>query len=98
MQLALLDALLGIGIVYALFNGMEATTIAGMSVTLVFAFQLTTEVVLLSATLALGLGLVGGLVATLRASRIPVTQALVRRQLNSSGTVHATNCNFSTPG
>jgi ABC-type antimicrobial peptide transport system permease subunit len=50
-----------------------------MNVTLVFAFQLTTKIVLWSVALALGLGLVGGLMATVRASRLPVTQALVRR-------------------
>lgn len=79
MLLALLGAAIGTGIVYALFNGLEASTSGSMNVTLVFAFQLTTKTVLWSVALALGLGLVGGLMATLRASRIPVTQALARR-------------------
>ncbi len=79
MLLALLGAAIGTGTVYALFNGMEASTRGGMNVTLVFAFQLTTKIVLGSVALSLGLGFVGGLMATVRASRIPVTQALVRR-------------------
>ena len=79
MLLALLGAAIGTGTVYALFNGMEASTRGAMNVTLVFAFQLTSKIVLWSVALSLGLGFVGGLMATVRASRLPVTQALVRR-------------------
>ena len=69
--LALPGALLGCGLGWMLFNGLEASPFG-------FSFQLavTPDLALIGIAWALTMGLVGGLLPALRAALIPVTEAL----------------------
>ena len=69
--LALPGALLGGALAWIFFNGMSASPFG-------FSFQLavTPHLALIGIAWALAMGLVGGLLPALRASRVPVTTAL----------------------
>jgi putative ABC transport system permease protein len=69
--LALPGALLGGGLAWIFFNGLSASPFG-------FSFQLavTPSLVVLGIGWALGMGLLGGILPALRATRVPVTTAL----------------------
>jgi len=78
---ALLLGLIGgvVGGVIALlwFNGMQTTTLNWQSFSQVtFAFAITPALLVTGITYALLLGLVGGMLPSVRAARLPITQAL----------------------
>ena len=78
---ALLLGLIGgvVGGVIALlwFNGMQTTTLNWQSFSQVtFAFAITPALLVTGVTYALLLGLVGGMLPSVRAARLPITQAL----------------------
>jgi putative ABC transport system permease protein len=69
----------GVGglIAYAWFNGMQTSTLNWQSFSQVtFAFAVTPTLLATGLTYALLLGLVGGLLPSFRAARLPITQAL----------------------
>jgi putative ABC transport system permease protein len=75
--LALAGGALGASAAWALFDGYRAATLNWDSFSQVtFAFDVTPELLLQGAILALVLGLVGGLFPAVRAARLPVTAAL----------------------
>jgi putative ABC transport system permease protein len=75
--LATIGGLLGAGIAYALFNGYTVSTLAGGSFTqTAFAFAVTGEIVQQGMTLALIVGLIGGLFPAWNAARRDITEAL----------------------
>jgi len=75
LLLSLLGASLGAAISWVLFNG--DTVMLGDSVSsLVFKMQVTPALLGLGMTLAVGVGLIGGLFPAVRAARLPVATAL----------------------
>jgi putative ABC transport system permease protein len=76
MLLALAGGVLGAGIAWAVFNGYTVSTLGANFSQVVFRFQVTPELLLHGLQWALAIGFVGGLFPALRASNLPVTQAL----------------------
>jgi len=76
MLLALAGGVLGAGIAWAVFNGYTVSTLGANFSQVVFRFQVTPELLLRGLQWALAIGFVGGLFPALRASNLPVTQAL----------------------
>ena len=77
--LGLLGAALGAFIVYGLLNGLTLTTVAATSSTftqIAFTFQVTPHLLVVSALLSVLLGVIGGLVPTVRAIRVPIARGL----------------------
>jgi putative ABC transport system permease protein len=75
--LATIGGLLGAAIAYSLFNGYTVSTLAGGSFTqTAFAFAVTGEIVQQGMTLALIVGLIGGLFPAWNAARRDITEAL----------------------
>jgi putative ABC transport system permease protein len=75
--LATIGGLLGAAIAYGLFNGYTVSTLAGGSFTqTAFAFAVTGEIVQQGMTLALIVGLIGGLFPAWNAARRDITEAL----------------------
>ncbi len=63
----------------ALFQNMTATTLGSSFTQVVFRFELTPELVLQGVTLAIVVGLLGGIFPAFRAARIPVVVAFAER-------------------
>jgi putative ABC transport system permease protein len=76
MLLALLGGVLGAALAWGIFHGYSVATLSGNFSQVVFAFQVTPELLGTGLKWALGIGLVGGLFPALRAARLPVTEAL----------------------
>ncbi|MGN6528511.1 MAG: ABC transporter permease [Burkholderiaceae bacterium] len=77
MLLALAGGLLGGLAAWAVFNGFEASTLAGGAVgKLSFELRVTPELLWTGLKWALAIGFVGGLFPAVRAARMPVTAAL----------------------
>ena len=77
LLLGLIGGLAGGLIAYAWFNGMQTSTLNWQSFSQVtFAFAVTPALLITGITYALLLGLVGGMLPSLRAARLPITQAL----------------------
>ena len=78
LMLALLGAAAGLGIAYAAFDGAAISTLGGAiwDSQLVYALTITPTIALASVLLACALGLLGGAVPALRASRDNVAEAL----------------------
>ena len=77
LLLGLIGGLAGGLIAYAWFNGMQTSTLNWQSFSQVtFAFAVTPALLITGITYALVLGLVGGMLPSLRAARLPITQAL----------------------
>ncbi|HEX4158322.1 MAG TPA: ABC transporter permease [Rhizomicrobium sp.] len=72
--LALVGGGLGILAAYLAFNGFEASTEAGSLVS--FQFLVTLRAVILALILAVTMGLLGGLLPSIRAARLPLAKAL----------------------
>jgi putative ABC transport system permease protein len=77
LLLGLIGGLVGGLIAYAWFNGMQTSTLNWQSFSQVtFAFAVTPALLITGISYALLLGLVGGMLPSLRAARLPITQAL----------------------
>lgn len=78
MLLATLGGLIGAAIVYFALDGYSSATFNNASGSeLAFAFRLTPKLIGVGLLWALGLGLVGGLLPAIRASRLPIARVLV---------------------
>ena len=76
MALSLVGGSLGAGIAYALFNGYSVSTLGGNFTQIAFNFAVTPALVLQGLVWALVIGFLGGLFPSVRAARLPVTEAL----------------------
>jgi putative ABC transport system permease protein len=77
LLLGLVGGIVGGLIAYAWFNGMHTTTLNWQSFSQVtFAFAVTPALLVTGITYALLLGLIGGLLPSRRAARLPITQGL----------------------
>jgi len=76
LLLALAGGLLGGLLAWAVFNGYSVSTMSANFSTVVFAFEVSPELLGKGLKWALGIGLVGGLFPALRAARLPITVAL----------------------
>lgn len=77
LLLAMIGGFLGAAIAYILFNGYTVSTLAGGSFSqTAFAFAVTADVVQQGLTLALFVGLIGGLFPAWNAARRDITEAL----------------------
>jgi putative ABC transport system permease protein len=75
LALSLLGGGLGVFAAYLLFNGYEASTSLGGSLT-EFQFTVTPEAIAVGLLLTLGMGFVGGFFPAIRAARLPLARAL----------------------
>jgi len=75
LALSLLGGGLGVLAAYLLFNGFEASTSLGGSLT-EFKFTVTPEAIAIGLALTLGMGFVGGFFPAVRAARLPLARAL----------------------
>jgi putative ABC transport system permease protein len=77
LLLALAGGLIGMAISYFSFNGLRASTINFASFSqITFAFTVTPQLMVQGLVYALILGLIGGLLPSLRAARLPITTGL----------------------
>jgi putative ABC transport system permease protein len=77
LVLALVGALVGAGLAWALFDGYRTSTLNWDTFSQVtFAFSVTPSLMVQGIVFALVLGLVGGLFPAIRAARLPVTAGL----------------------
>lgn len=77
LLLALAGGVLGALLAYVVFNGYTVSTLNGASFSQVaFDFRVTPELMQRGLTWALIIGLIGGLMPSIRAARLPVTTAL----------------------
>ena len=74
--LALLGGALGAGIAWLLFDKYTVSTLGANFSQVVFAFQVSPQLILNGLLWALGIGLLGGLFPAIHAARQPVTRAL----------------------
>ena len=75
--LGLLGGLLGGVLAYLFFNGFKVSTLSWSSFTQVaFTFKVTIDLLVTGIIVALIIGLIGGLLPSIRAARIPISQAL----------------------
>lgn len=75
--LALVGGLIGGALAFIVFNGFTVSTLSGSSFSqVVFDFAVTPDLFLQGITVALVIGLIGGLLPALRAARLPVALAL----------------------
>jgi len=76
LLLALVGGVIGGALAWLVFNGYSASTMGSNFSTVVFAFDVTPELLWTGLKWALGIGLIGGLFPALRAARVPITTAL----------------------
>ncbi len=76
MLLALLGGILGAAIAWLLFNHYTASTLGSNFTQIVFAFQVSPDLLWRGLKWALAMGLLGGLFPALRAARLSVTDGL----------------------
>lgn len=76
MLLATLGGAIGAAIAWLLFNNYTASTLSANFTQIVFAFQVTPELLWRGLKWALAIGLLGGLFPALRAARMSVTEGL----------------------
>ena len=74
--LALVGGVIGAGIAWAVFDNYTASTLGANFSQVVFAFQVSPQLILNGLLWALGIGLLGGLFPAVHAARQPVTSAL----------------------
>jgi len=70
-----LGGVIGAALTWALFDGFTASTV-GASGQVVFAFQVSPDLLWNGLKWALAIGLIGGLLPALRAVRIPIVAGL----------------------
>ena len=77
LLLALVGGLIGGAVAYLMFNGYSASTLSFSTFSqVVFGFAVTPKLLAQGLILALVIGTIGGLIPSLRAARLPVTEAL----------------------
>lgn len=74
--LSLIGGLIGAVIVYLLFNNVALSTLGQNFTQVVFSFKVTPALVVKGLIIAVVIGLVGGLLPSIRAARLPITTAL----------------------
>jgi putative ABC transport system permease protein len=76
LLLALLGGLMGAAIAYVLFNNLSVATLGQNFTQVVFNFKITPALVVRGLIISLAIGMVGGFLPALRATRLPVVDAL----------------------
>jgi putative ABC transport system permease protein len=76
MLLALLGGAVGAGLTWMIFDGFTASTVGANSSQVVFAFDVSRELLASGLKWALVIGLIGGLLPALRAARMPIVAGL----------------------
>jgi len=76
LLLAFIGGLVGGALAWLVFNGYSVSTMSANFSTVVFAFEVTPELLGKGLKWALGIGLIGGLFPALHAARLPITSAL----------------------
>jgi putative ABC transport system permease protein len=76
MLLAVLGGAVGAGLTWLIFDGFTASTVGANSSQVVFAFDVSRELLASGLKWALAIGLVGGLLPALRAARMPIIAGL----------------------
>jgi putative ABC transport system permease protein len=76
MLLAVLGGAVGAGLTWMIFDGFTASTVGANSSQVVFAFDVSRELLTSGLEWALAIGLVGGLLPALRAARVPIVLGL----------------------
>ncbi len=76
LVLALTGGLIGALLAYLLFNNMAVSTLGANFSQVVFQFKVTPALVERGLVIAIVIGMIGGLLPALRATRLPVTTAL----------------------
>ena len=76
LLLALVGGLIGAGIAYVLFDNLSVSTIGQNFTQVVFNFKITPQLLVRGLIISVVIGLVGGFLPALRATRIPVVDAL----------------------
>lgn len=75
--LSLLGGVIGLIVVYLIFNGLTVSTLNGASFSqVVFSFALTGKLWLQGVIAAMGIGLVGGIFPAIRGARMPIASSL----------------------
>lgn len=76
LVLALVGGLIGAVLAFLLFNNMAVSTLGANFTQVVFQFEVTPVLVRRGLLIAVAIGMIGGLLPALRATRLPVTTAL----------------------
>jgi putative ABC transport system permease protein len=76
LVLALAGGVIGALLAYLLFNNMAVSTLGANFTQVVFEFEVTPALVRRGLLIAIVIGMIGGLLPALRATRLPVTTAL----------------------
>jgi putative ABC transport system permease protein len=76
MLLAVLGGAVGAGLTWLIFDGFTASTVGANSSQVVFAFDVSRELLVSGLKWALAIGLIGGLLPALRAARMPIIAGL----------------------
>lgn len=76
LVLALAGGVIGAVLAYLLFNNMAVSTLGANFTQIVFEFDVTPALVRRGLLIAIVIGMIGGLLPALRATRLPVTTAL----------------------
>ena len=77
--LALLGTLIGLGLSWLIFNGWQASTTGAHNARMGFRLLVTGDVMLKAGLVGLGIGLIGGALPAILATRLPVATALRER-------------------
>jgi putative ABC transport system permease protein len=76
LLLALIGGVAGALIAYLLFNNLSVSTLGQNFTQVVFSFKVTPQLVLRGLVISLLIGMIGGFLPALRATRLPVVDAL----------------------
>jgi putative ABC transport system permease protein len=76
MVLAALGGVLGVTASFLIFNGLSASTLGASFTQIVFTFELTPALAAQGVSLALLVGLIGGIFPSIRAARMPILAGL----------------------
>jgi len=77
--LAAIGGVLGAAATFLTFNGLSAATLGASFTQVVFSFKLTPELAAEGVSLALIVGLLGGIFPSIRAARMPILAGLYGR-------------------
>src|SRR6185312_2338469 len=76
IMITIVGGLIGALIVYVLFNNVALSTLGQNLAQVVFSFKVTPSIMLRGLLIAVVIGSIGGLLPSMRSSRLPVTTAL----------------------
>ena len=74
--LAALGGMIGVAAAFLVFNGLSASTLGASFTQVVFTFEVTPEIATEGVSLALIVGLIGGIFPSIRAARMPILAGL----------------------